>query len=222
MTLTALLQLCDSLFPIGGFAHSDGLEAAVVDGRVAAGPHLEAWMDAVLDQSLGRVDGPGVLLAWRAAVEHRVDDLVSLDEELHALRPSFTARAASRAMGARLLGTWRQIHPEHALASQVGDRLALPVAFGVVAAAAGVESRHAVESFAYTRLAATVSAAMRLMSIGQLEAHRLLSRTLARVPATVDAIEARVLCGGRPGGFMPALDVAAMAQRHVRSRLFLS
>jgi urease accessory protein len=218
----ALLQLCDSLFPIGGFAHSDGLEAAVTEGRVTSGLELRTWIDAVLSESLRRVDGPAVLLAWRAMTDGRREDLRSLDEEMHALRPSSTARAASRAMGGRLLVTWREIHPEQMLQIEQGARLTLPVAFGVVCAASQVESRQAVEAFIYTRLSATVSSAMRLMPIGQIEAHALLARTLARVPGVRADIESGVVRGERPGAFAPAFDLATMGQQYVGSRLFLS
>jgi urease accessory protein len=218
----ALLQLCDSLFPIGGFAHSDGLEAAVAEGRLSSGGGLKAWLDVVLAESLCRSEGPAVLLAWRATSERRTLDLESLDEEMHALRPSSTARAASRAMGARLLATWREIHPERPLLVDPGARLTLPVAFGVVCAAGGIGSRDAVESFIYTRLSATVSSAMRLMPIGQMEAHGLLAKMLVEVPAAVDEIETRLARGDRPGAFAPAFDLATMGQQYVRSRLFLS
>ena len=238
MTLALLLHLCDSLFPIGGFAHSDGLEAATADGTVASPDDLRQWMDVVLDESLGRCEALAVVLAWRAHREDRIEDLDALDAEVHALRPSSTGRAASRAMGTRLLKTWREIHPELAAGSlagvpargfdgrnralAAGPRVTLPVAFGIVCASIGVDARAAAEGFIYTRLAATVSSAMRLMPIGQTEAHTLLARALARVPATVDAVEARVSRGERPGAFMPALDVATMVQQQVRSRLFLS
>ena len=233
--LLALLHVCDSLFPTGGFAHSDGLEAAVAEGRVSSGADLGAWMDVVLDESLGRSEALAVVLAWRAYTENRADDLEALDAEVHALRPSSTARTASRAMGARLLKTWRAIHPELAIDRLAGQpagarnragaadlRVTLPVAFGSICASAGIDARAAAEGFIYTRLAATVSSAMRLMPIGQTEAHALLARTLARVPATLDAIDDRLARLERPGAFAPAFDVATMAQQHVRSRLFLS
>jgi len=218
----ALLQLCDSLFPIGGFAHSDGLEAAVAQGQVTYGVELRTWIDAVLHESLRRVDGPAVLLAWRAMADDRREDLHLLDEEMYAIRPSSTGRAASRAMGARLLATWREIHPDHLLQVEQGARLTLPVAFGVVCAASGVESRDAVEAFMYTRLSATVSSAMRLIAIGQTEAHALLAKTLADVPHVRSGIESSVARGERPGAFAPAFDLAAMGQQYVTSRLFLS
>ena len=98
----------------------------------------------------------------------------------------------------------------------------LPVAFGIICAAAAIDSRDAVAGYIYTRLAATVSSAMRLMPIGQRGAHALLAAALSRVPEAVDAIVLRVSRGEGLGTFAPAFDLAAMEQQHVRSRLFLS
>jgi urease accessory protein len=91
-----------------------------------------------------------------------------------------------------------------------------------VCASAGIGVRAAVEGYMYTRLSATVSAAMRLMAIGQRDAHALLAETLSRVPAATDAVESCPLTFEALGGFAPALDLSAMSQPHLRSRLFLS
>jgi urease accessory protein len=100
--LLTLLHLCDSLFPTGGFAHSDGLEAATAAGQVVTADDLRAWIGVCLDETLARTEGPEVLLAWRAFKERRWDELVALDADVHALRPSSTARQATRALGRRL------------------------------------------------------------------------------------------------------------------------
>jgi urease accessory protein UreF len=63
---------------------------------------------------------------------------------------------------------------------------------------------------------------MRLMPLGQHDAHRLLAGQLARVSAAVDRIEEDMRKGHRPSAFMPAFDIATMAQQYVRSRLFRS
>jgi urease accessory protein len=219
--LVVLLHLCDSLFPLGSFSHSDGLEAATDDQRVGTVEDLTQWMDATLEDTLTRLEGPAAARAWSAWSTRRVAELLWIDAEMHAMRPSSTGREASRAMGSRLLKTWGGIHPRDVLIFLPAEhpRLTLPVAFGVVAAAAGISQRDTLQGFMYTRLASTVSAAMRLMPLGQQDGHRVLAGTLARVPAAVDGIvcESRTLTS-----FAPLLDMAAMSQQYVRSRLFRS
>src|SRR5213593_3669025 len=102
-----LLHLCDSLFPIGSFAYSDGLEAATNAGVIASADDLRTWMDVVLDENIGRGEGPAVWRAWRAFRDGNWDELATLDEEVTALRPASSARRSSRAMGLRLLTTWQ-------------------------------------------------------------------------------------------------------------------
>jgi urease accessory protein len=225
----ALLQLADTLFPIGSFAHSDGLEAAAQAGAVATPSDLANWIDVCLDDTIGHLEGPAVAGAWDACSHESIDRLVTLDEELTALRPAASLRRASRAMGLRLMTNWRALYPapivDAVLRAAEEGRLgpALPVAFAVACASSGIERREAVEAYAYTRLASTVSAAMRLMAIGQTGAHALLARTLARVPDVVDG----VLASGEEGApvlrsFAPVMDLAAMRQPYLHSRLFLS
>jgi urease accessory protein len=225
----ALLHLCDSLFPIGAFAYSDGLETATACGQVATADDLRAWMETCRDESFARMEGPAVWQAWAAFRGAGWDALRTLDDELTALRPSASVRRSSRAMGLRLLTMWQALHPdariEQALAlartatRERGFGPALPIAFAGACACSGVARRRAIEAFGYTRLAATVSAAMRLMPIGQTEAHAILARTLDRVPQLVDEI---ARCDARVESFAPAADIAAMTHPQVYSRLFLS
>jgi urease accessory protein len=215
-----LLHLCDSLFPIGAFAHSDGLETAAADGRP-----LQEWIEVVLEESIGRLDGPTVWRSWSAFDDRDWALLAHVDEEAIALRPSASSRRSMRAMGLRLLTTWQALYPDPknadvlAIAHDGAIAPSLPVAFACACASADVGQRATVEAFAYTRLASTVSAAMRLLPIGQIEAHALLARQLERLPSIVDAMIAR---DARAESFAPMMDIAAMTQQYLRSRLFRS
>jgi urease accessory protein len=224
--LRVLLHVCDSLFPLGAFAHSDGLEAAAASGLVSAGPSLRAWMEAARDEGLARAEGPALRITSEAFVRRDFLDVGRVDDELHALRPAMAARQASRAMGTRLLATWQQIRPHQDIGELMAFRtrqpgaseFTLPVAFGVVCAASGVPLRAALEAYFYTRLAATISAAMRLMPVGQHEAHAILAEMLDGVPNAVEDS----MAGTEPESFVPAFDFAAMSHQYVHSRLFRS
>jgi urease accessory protein len=223
--LLGLLHVCDSLFPIGSFGHSDGLESAVNAGLVAGPDDLTRWLEVCRDESFGRADGPAMLIAQVALQGADFDALVEVDEELTALRPSSTARAASRAMGLRLLKTWHATVPDVRLerllalcrAQVLGPTL--PVAFAAVAECIGAAAHETLAAYAYTRLAATISTAMRLFPIGQGEAHARLSRALSGVPSVIDEVLARQ---ERPASFAPAFDIAQMTQQYVHARLFKS
>jgi urease accessory protein len=229
---TRLLHLCDSLFPIGGFAFSEGLEAAAAHHAIGDAEALGAWLDTVLDESVGRCEGPAVAGAWDAFNSGQWDRLAILDQEVIALRAASAVRASTAAAGARLIKTWHALYPEPRLARVLAMvdagalRPALPVAFGVACASMcngqsgnleRIDACDAVEAFAYTRLAATISSAMRLIPLGQLDAHRLLARALDRVPAVA------VLAAGRDvESFAPAMDISQMTHQYVHSRLFRS
>ena len=219
--LVVLLHLCDSLFPIGSFAHSDGLEAATSRGEIQTSGDLAGWMDVTLTEILARIEAPAVARAWSLTGERRFGDLAGLDDEVFALRPTSAGREATRAMGTRLLKTWQHLRPGETIGMALAarDRMTLPVAFGAVAAASAIPIRAAVEGFCYTRLAAIVSAAMRLMPLGQRDGHRLLTDMLIRVPT----VAGQVLADDAPlGAFTPILDVTVMSQQYVESRLFKS
>jgi urease accessory protein len=222
--LPTLLHLCDSLFPTGGFSHSDGLESATDAALVVSATNLGAWMDTLLDDAIAACDAPVVRDAWRAFGTCDWPALLQLDAEAHALRPSAASRRASRAMGSRLLRTWQFLYPTpqlDAICAQFGPDggLTLPAAFGVVTAAGGADLQAAIEAYAYTRLAAAASAAMRLMRIGQHQAHGVLASRLARVTAIAGEV-----AGGTsaPSMFAPAFDIASMSHQYVHSRLFRS
>jgi len=223
--LLRLLHLCDSLFPIGSFAYSDGLESAAAAGLVTGKTGLGEWLEMCRDEGFGRTDGPAIAIVWSALERADWDAVVTIDEEVTALRASSTTRTANRSMGRRLLKTWQGLHPDVRLermqALARADRLGptLPVAFAAVSLCGGMVLRDALTGYAYTRLAATISAAMRLVAIGQTEAHQMLSRTVAHVPAAIDALLAR---NERPESFTPALDIAQMTQQYVHARLFRS
>lgn len=222
--LPALLHLCDSLFPTGGYAHSDGLEAAAASGAVRDAAGVRAWVDTLVEYTLVRGEGPAAALAWEHFSESRWHELRNLDDEVHALRPSSTARDAARSVGTRLLRTWQKVHPDSAVETLlgppfVGSGWTLPVAFAVACAAIGVDRRPMLNAFMYTRVAAAASAAMRLMPLGQLEAHAIVAAAADRLPAACDQV---LHSRERPGAFAPLLDIAAMRQQYVTSRLFRS
>jgi urease accessory protein len=223
--LLSLLHLCDSLFPIGSFAYSDGLESAAVSRLVTGRAELEEWLEIGLEEGFGRADGPAIVRAWPAVEAGDWEAVVTIDEELTALRAASTSRLANRSMGLRLLKTWQGLHPDVRLEQMVAlvpvRRLGptLPVAFAAAGCCGGIAQRDLLAGYAYARLAATISAAMRLIPIGQTDAHQLLSLALARVPSTIDAVLTRQ---ARPDSFAPALDIAQMNQPYLHARLFRS
>jgi urease accessory protein len=222
--LPALLHLCDSLFPTGGYAHSDGLEAAAASGEIGDASGVRTWVDTLVDNTLTRGDGPAASLAWEGFLESRWPALRELDDEVYALRPSSTAREASRGVGSRLLRTWQRLHPHPGLDTVLAppyfeDGWTLPVAFAAACAAIDIDRRTMLESLMYTRVAAAASAAMRLLPLGQLEAHTLVAAATARIPSACDRVLRR---REPPGAFAPLVEVAGMQQQYVGSRLFRS
>lgn len=220
--LVQTLQLMDSLFPVGTFAYSDGLETAASSGHVHDGRSLAGWLDHFLNAVFVPCDGLALLKCMRAIEKEDWETLRSIDEELTALKPAAETRAASRSVGRRLLTTCSAIAGGHELFS-IAETLPdcnAPVAYGVVLSHRGLDVRDALPAFGYARLSGIVSASLRLIALGQQQGQALLAKAIEDLP---DAAERILGIEGEPlRSFGPLLDVQQMNHRYVYSRLFRS
>ena len=218
MTPWLLLQLADSAFPTGGFAHSGGVEAAVQLGRVHDPDDLAEVLEEVV-WGLATAGLPFVGAAFRdrsayAAVDRRCD----------ASLPGHVANRASRAQGRAWLRAAASFGgAAGALAAEVeahGLPGHLAPAFGAVLAGLGAAEPEARRLFLFQGARAAVSAAVRLGVVGPLQAQSVLAGAAAAAERALDATEG--LAPEEAACSTPLLDLVQGHQDRLYSRLFQS
>ena len=210
-----LLLLTDGRFPAGGHAHSGGVEAAVMAGRVSGIDTLAVFLAGRLTTA-GRV--AAALAAAACCGAHPVEQV---DAEAGARIPSPALRAASRAQGRQLLRTARSVlgHPG------LPDELHLPVAMGVVSAATpDVGPTDAARWAAYESISGPASAAVRLLGLDPFAAWGVVAALLPEAEAIAAAAAATATgpLDQLPSRSAPLLDIGAEAHANQEVRLFAS
>lgn len=221
-----LLQLSDSAFPRGSFAHSLGLESYVAEGTVAGAGALEEFIGSALASSLAPLDGVYLREAHRAAAEGRLEDILALDRALSAAKPVRPLREASRSVGRQFLHTVMGYSGGALLrgyaraVEEEGSPGHYAPALGVAAEVLGIGVREALLSLFYGAVSSFVSAGVRLIPLGQTEGQRVTAALEGAVWAAVEEAMARRLedaCS-----FGPGHEIRAMAQGRLYTRLFVS
>lgn len=214
-----VLQLTDSAFPSGGFAHSAGLEAAHAWGDVTCARDVERFARDVVWQA-----GAGALPFVRAAAEGRFDEA---DRACDAFLVGTVSNRASRTQGRALTATAGRVFDANeaavALARVASEREAfahLAPVFGAVTAALGVAARAAQEMFLYTTLRQTLSAAVRLGLVGPHEAQSIQHASREVLDDVLTACASRGL--GNASQTAPLLELTANLHDGLYARLFQS
>lgn len=224
--LWPLLQLSDSFFPTGTFTQSFGLETYVQEGVVDTREALGELLAGYLLEMVAASDGLVLRLAYRAARDGELEEIVELDRILAALKLARESREGSAKTGVRLLKLAKELYPDPMLVRF--DELVLEakahghygVVIGMTGQAAGIGEEELSLAFAYNTAAAIVSSAVRLIPIGQNDGQRLLHqlRPIAEEASHKGAMSSKEHIGSTAIAF----EIRRMQHERLYSRLFMS
>lgn len=203
-----LAQWLSPAYPVGAFAYSHGLEAAVASGAVGDGTALQDWLADILRFGAGRSD----TIFLKAAHEARPEDLPRIDALARAFQPSAERRTETTAQGAAFAQVTSAVWP--------GDlpAFAYPVALGRAARLhdlpLGLTARMYLQAF----VSNLVSAGIRLIPIGQTEGQRVLTALQPLCEEVAEAALGETLDDLAGTTFLA--DIASMTHETQYSRLF--
>ncbi|TAG11005.1 MAG: urease accessory protein UreF [Verrucomicrobia bacterium] len=216
--MLCLLQVNDSSYPSGAYAHSFGLEEMVDSGVVSTAAELESFLERQVLPTLLCFEVPMFAKAYRAAQQCDPDALLTLDQELDAWRIPAETREASRRIGSQRLELLETLEQEDWITRFWKIQ---PRGHHLVVTAmelSRVPLEHAARAFAYQTIAGLIAASMKLIRIGQNACQKILRRILCLLGNQIDAN----LLSEPYGWFNPLLEISSLRHAHSHARLFIS
>ena len=222
-----LLQINDSLFPIGGYSHSYGLETYIQKGLIRDAGLAEDYIRRRLRYNFLYTDLLAARLAYEAARDQNAGKLSELEEILEASRVPFEIRDASRRLGSRFIKTlskmeipWTSGFFQEYLKAGQGKTLCHPCAYGAVCACAGVPLLDTLLNFLYAQASAMITNCVKLIPLSQTEGQRILSALFPLFGEILEEAEKageEMLCASTP-----AFDLRSIQHETLYSRLYMS
>jgi urease accessory protein len=223
--LSRMLQFGDSMFPIGAFAFSSGLESAIQEGIVTNAATLRAYARTALEQA-ARGDCIAVIAAHRAASAGDVDSLARIDAQVYARKLSDEARTMSvrmgkkftemgvEVLGAPLLRTWRECIERSVTPG------CYPIALAINFAEQDLAASQAFVVHQYGVATTILGAALRLMKVSHIDTQKILYELTGLAAGMYETAAAARLSD--MAGFAPLTEILAAIHTRAHVRLFMS
>lgn len=204
-----LQQWLSPAFPVGGFAWSHGLEAAISEGHVVDAPGLKAWLSMVISSGSGLTDATLLCASMADDADH-----LALSSMAEALAGSAERLSETRAQGEAFTSAHNALTGKNFTASP------LPVTVGRAAQGLSLSPQVVAAHYLQAFAANLVSAAVRFMPLGATEGQRVLQALRPVVLQTAEtAAKAHVdeIAMSQPGA-----DFTAIAHETMPVRIFRS
>jgi len=222
-----LLQMNDSLFPIGGYSHSYGLETYIQKGIVHDVDTAEQYLKNRLRYSFLYTDLLTVRIAYDAATKKDLKKLDELEDILEASKVPKEIREASQKLGSRFVKTligmkseWDTEIFHQYLEQRRGKSICHPCAYGVFCACENIEKTEALATFLYAQASASVTNCVKTIPLSQSAGQKLLFSLYPIFKEILEVAEnsrEELLCASTPG-----FDLRSIQHEQLYSRLYMS
>jgi len=218
--LLGALRLGSAALPIGAFAYSQGLEAAVAAGAVFDRESAARWVTGLLEASVLPGDLPLLTRLHSAWALGTSADVRRWNDLLFAMRSTRELRDEERQLGGALFRLLQRLGEDRA-AEWVRDRRAtLGAAFALAGTFWEIPSEQLALAYGFAWAEGQVGAATRLVPLGQSDAQIVLSRALEALERGLPGALARA--DGEIFSNAPGQALLSAAHETQYSRLFRS
>jgi urease accessory protein len=217
-SLLHLLQFASPALPIGGYSYSQGLEAAIEEGRVHDAITAHAWLVRYLDEVLACWDAP---LLWRLLRGFAARDAAAIDTWSACFlssRDTAELRAETVQMGYSLTRLIADLGV--ADVGLLGDEVSLPAAFACAVDALGIPHEEALLAMLFSWAENQVLVCVKSVPLGQVAGQRLLLSLRTDIERA--AVTARALPDADLSNWSPGLSMLSMRHEVQHGRLYRS
>ncbi|MCD7824556.1 MAG: hypothetical protein LUH14_01090 [Clostridiaceae bacterium] len=223
LSVLQMLQICDSLFPIGAFTLSNGLETFVYKEKLRTPEELSQYLGSYLSV-LPYGDLGSMMLAYSHSSDWEY--LRELDLFCAAWKAPEEVRVGSKKLCSRFLKIWEKIQDYSELSryrqmiSQGKCHGNHSIAVGLYGKAIGLEQNTAAGIYCYSILSAIVTNAVKTVPLSQADGQKLLHGYLPQIDKEVQI--AAGLSMEDLGISGTEFDIEAMNHETLYSRLYMS
>jgi len=216
-----LFQMASQAFPIGGYSHSHGLEAAIESGCIHDEGSVQQWILDVLSFSINSYEVPGLLDMGHAWAAEDLDAVRRLNHEFLSTRESAELRSATVQMGfsmRALLAVLPELPTALIETLTLMEEPSLPCVWSGAAAAWSIEPSDSVAAYLWSWAENQVLVAMKALPMGQSSGQRV----LLGIGAHIARLAKQWTCSAMRSNFAPGLAILSAQHETQYSRLFRS
>ena len=225
--LFLLFQINDSLFPIGAYSHSYGLETYIQKKLVNDVDTAFEYLKCNLKSNFLYSELLAINLAYEYSSNGNLNKLLRLDNILNASKSPKEIRLASQKLGSRFIKTLMSSDIAYEnnnfidYVNKSKDNFPThTVAYGVFCQSVGIEKERAIDGFLYSYTSSTITNCVKSIPLSQTQGQQLLYKSydiFEEVIEKLDKLTIDDLCISTPG-----FDVRCMPHETLYSRNYMS
>ena len=225
--LFLLFQINDSLFPIGAYSHSYGLETYIQKKLVNDVDTAFEYLKCNLKSNFLYSELLAINLAYEYSSNGNLNKLLRLDNILNASKSPKEIRLASQKLGSRFIKTLMSSDIAYEnnnfidYVNKSKDNFPThTVAYGVFCQSVGIEKERAIDGFLYSYTSSTITNCVKSIPLSQTQGQQLLYKSydiFEEVIEKLDKLTIDELCISTPG-----FDIRCMQHETLYSRLYMS